>query len=345
MTEHIETIIVGAGPAGSTCGYLLQKAGKGCLIVEKSEFPREKLCGGGLTPKTHIIIDRIFDNLKYDYHRANNMEIYSEGKFYCTFHLAPEIRIIVRKEFDNLLLEQYKNLGGKVLYGRLTKIEESDGKIFLRLSDGKQLSCDRLIGADGATSSVRKYLQPKFGKGIVCLEKLVPGKPDKDIKVIFDGRFDNGYMYVFPNKNGNVIGCGHKKSSVPEFRDLLAEYHISDKEKIKGAYIPMLEKIDYPFRRNILLIGDAGGYADSMTGEGLYYAIKTGENAANSIIHNRDFRKESRSVINEVRIIRLMSITFYCKPIHRLFLWMCTKPRLQKRINSTVIRYLRWEKA
>ena len=339
---HINTIIVGAGPAGSACGYLLQKNNEECLIIERSEFPREKLCGGGLTPKTHIILERIFEGLKYDFHQANNMEIHANKKHYCTFNLKPEIRIVSRKVFDNLLLDEYKKLGGKVICGRVTKIEEDDNLIFVTLANGRSFSCNIIIGADGATSTVRRYIQPRYKKGIVCLEKITKEKTGEDIRVIFDRRFDNGYMYIFPNQYGDVVGCGHKKTSVSEFQDLMREYNIPDNEKIKGAYIPMLEKINYTFRKNILLVGDAGGYADSMTGEGLYYALKTAENAALSIIHNEDFKKLSKGVMKEVRIIRRMSIIFYFRPIHRLFLWMCTKSRLHRIMNGAVRRYLVW---
>ncbi len=342
---HIRIIIVGGGPAGSTCGYILRKNGIDCVIVDKNEFPRDKLCGGGLTPKAHILLDNIFEGLKYDYHCANTMDVYAHNKSYCTFNLNPEIRTVLRSEFDTQLLEEYMKLDGRVITGRVVSIEEKNGKVFLTLDDGQKLSCDILIGADGAVSIVRRYLQPNYKKGIVCVEKTVKGKSRSGIQVIFDKRFDNGYMYVFPNKVGNIVGYGHKGTSVEEFKDLMKEYDVADNEKVKGAYIPMLEKIKYQFRKNILLIGDAGGYADSMTGEGIYYAIKTGENAARSIIENKDFHELSRSVIKEVRIIRLMSITFYFRPIHKLFLWMCTKPALSRRINRAVNKYLKWEKS
>lgn len=344
MTEHIKTIIIGGGPAGSSCGYLLRKAGEDCLIIDKSDFPREKLCGGGLTPKTHIIFERIFDNLKYDYYNVGEMTVYAHQKKYSTFNLNRGIRTVLRSEFDNLLIDEYKKLGGRLLIGRLTLIEEKEGKIFITLNSGTQLSCDILIGADGATSLVRRYLQPGYYKGIICLEKKLPRRLRDNIDVMFDKRFDNGYMYIFPNKVGCVVGYGHKKSDIREFRTLMEEYQIPDDEKkTKGAYIPMLGKIDYLFRENILLIGDAGGYADSMTGEGLYYAFKTGENAAKAIIHKRNFKEESRSVLKEVRIIRYLSMLFYSKPFINMFLWMSTKPSLQRRINSVVNRYLAWE--
>jgi geranylgeranyl reductase family protein len=342
---HIRIIIVGGGPAGSTCGYILRKNGIDCLIVDKSEFPRDKLCGGGLTPKAHILLDRIFGGLKYDYHSVRTMDIYMHNKFYCTFNLNTEIRTILRREFDTQLLGEYTKLGGQKITGRVISIEEKEGKVFLTMDNGQKLSCDILIGADGAVSIVRRYLQPNYKKGIVCVEKTVKGNSRTGIQVIFDKRFDNGYMYVFPNKVGNIVGYGHKATSVEEFKDLMKEYDIADNEKVKGAYIPMLEKINYPFRKNILLIGDAGGYADSMTGEGLYYAVKTGENAARSIMENKDFYELSASVIKEVRTIRLMSILFYFRPVQKLFLWMCTKSALCKRINRAVNRYLKWEKS
>lgn len=333
---HIKTIIIGGGPAGVTCGYQLVKHHEDCLIIDRKEFPREKLCGGGLTPKAHILIDKIFTGIKYDYCSVNKIDMYSNSKYVCSFSLNTELRTVARKDFDHILLEQYKAIGGQVITDTLSKIEEKDNKIFLTLLSGRIFTCDNLIGADGTNSLVRKYLQPNFKKGTLCLEKNVSDMSIRDMRVYFDKKFKDGYFYLFPNLNGYAVGYGDALTTTERFHQSLEEYNLTDESKTKGAYIPMFDKIEYSFHKNILLIGDAGGYADSMTGEGIYFAVKSGQNAASSIIENKDFETSNKGVIDIIRKRKKMAHLFYFPPVMKLFVYMCKKPSLLRRINNKV---------
>lgn len=333
---HIETIIVGAGPAGSTCGYILTKNNRDCLIIDRKEFPREKLCGGGLTPKAHILIDAIFEGIQYDYYSVNTIDMFSQKKYICSYTLDTELRTVSRRDFDNILLNEYQKLGGHKLTDTVVDLEESDDKIHLTLLSGKKLSCNYLIGADGANSVVRKYLQPDFKKGIICLEKTVEDMSIRNMQVYFDKKFRNGYLYVFPNTKGYVVGYGDKGTNLDEFDRSLKEHNLMSGNRTKGAYIPMFDKIDYSFRDDIILIGDAGGYADSMTGEGIYFAVKSGENAALSIIQSKDFRALNKRVIDVIRKRRLMSEIFFFTPVHSLFIFLCKRKRWLAKINRKV---------
>lgn len=333
---HIETIIVGAGPAGATCGYVLMKHNRECLVIDRKEFPREKLCGGGLTPKAHILVDSIFEGVQYDYYSVNTIDMFSQKKYICSYTLNTELRTVARRDFDNVLLTEYEKLGGQKITDTVVEIEEYGGKIYLTLLSGRKLSCDFLIGADGANSVVRKYLQPGFKKGIVCLEKTVEDMSIRNMQVYFDKKFKNGYLYIFPNTKGYVVGYGDKRTNLDEFDRSLKEHGLGSENKTKGAYIPMFDNIDYPFRKDIILIGDAGGYADSMTGEGIYFAVKSGENAALSIIRSQDFRILNKSVIDVIRKRKKMSELFFFPPVHRLFVYLCKKPKWLARINRKV---------
>lgn len=334
--SHIKTIIIGGGPAGVTCGYQLVKHNEDCLIIDRKEFPREKLCGGGLTPKAHILIDKIFTGIKYDYCSVNKIDMYSNNNYICSFSLNTELRTVARKEFDCILLNQYLKIGGKVITDTLSKIEEKDNKIYVTISSGKTFTCDNLVGADGTNSLVRKYLQPNFKKGILCLEKNVADMSIRDMRVYFDKKFKDGYFYLFPNLSGYAVGYGDAQTTPDRFHESLEEYNLMDESKTKGAYIPMFDKLEYPFRKNILLIGDAGGYADSMTGEGIYFAVKSGQNAASSIIKNKDFETSNKGVIDIIRKRKKMAHLFYFPLVMKLFVYMCKKPSLLKRINNKV---------
>lgn len=336
--NHFKIIVVGAGPAGTSCAYVLKKNNEDCLVIDRMEFPREKLCGGGLTPKAHTLIKKIFGNFKYDYLSFKKFEIYDQNKHICDFVLNNEVRTVMRKDFDSALLDEYKKAGGLKITGTVRKIEEQYGKIIIGLSGGEKYTCDYLIGADGANSAVRKYLQSPLKKGIFLLEKAVQGNPPSDIKLHFDKMFVKGFLYRFPNPKGYVVGFGSKVTTPDMFHSLLEKYEYISEEKTKGAYIPSFDNLDYPFRKNIMLVGDAGGYVDSMTGEGIYLAVKTGENAALSIIENYNYKSLNKSVIKYVKRRQMMAKMFFSRFGYNLFIYLFKKQILHSTLTRLVNR-------
>lgn len=311
--RHIKTIIVGGGPSGSICGYLLKKKGEDCVIIDRSKFPREKLCGGGLTPKTYILLDRIFDNLTYDYKEIKGISLFYNGKKKAKIELKKGLRTVTRKDFDNCLINKFLKIGGELINNRVSAIEEKGEKIILTMSNGTKLSCNYLVGADGTLSVVREYLEPSFTKGVLCLEQKNEEFVPDDIHIGLDDTFDKGYYFVFPNNKYTAVGYGEIGTSIEEFERQLDIHNVSSNSKTKGAYIAMLQKPKYKFLDNILLIGDAGGYVDSLTGEGLYYAFKTGENAALAIINGVNFKKQNEKIIAKMKLTRTLSNIFYSK--------------------------------
>lgn len=310
--EHYNVIIIGGGPAGATCGYILNKNKINCLIIDKNDFPREKLCGGGLTPKAYELLDSIYSNFNYDYEKLYIASFFYNGKKMNDIQLKKEIRTVERRIFDNGLISEYLNHNGLFIKDEINKIEEKD-KIVITLSSGKSISCDYLIGADGTLSFVRRYLEPDFLKGILCLEQHNENYKLEKIVIGFDDSFDNGYYFAFPNKNYTAVGYGDKKTNLNEFDKQLVKYNVISNNSTKGAYIPMLVGINYKLKKNIIVIGDAGSYVDSITGEGLYYAIKTGQNAALSIMNNVSFKKQNKKIIKRIKLKRLMAMFVYSK--------------------------------
>lgn len=339
--RHIETIIIGGGPGGATCGYMLAQQNKECLIIERTPFPRDKVCGGGLTPKCYRLIDKIFDNITYDYHSVKKLEVCLGSKRNKSFDLSNEIRVVCRKDFDNVLLEAYKKIGGEVEHGRAKTIEERDNKIYITLADKRQFSCNKLIGADGGNSIVRKYLDPNNKRKMLLLEKTITDNKSFDnIKLYFDTKLDKGYMYMFPNPEGCVIGYGDTKTNKNEFQRRINEAGLPDTDHQKGAYLPIFDNIEYPMKESILLVGDAGGYVDSISGEGIFYAIQTGAFAALSVINGSSYKELCGGIIIRMRKINQLSDYFYNKLVHYPLIYFCTTQFMYKRISQKINDYL-----
>lgn len=169
-----EVLIVGAGPAGSMCGCLLKKAGIDCLIIDHATFPRDKICGGGLSSKCWHLLEHLLPDFHYDFNPVSHVTLDINGKGYCEFDIAEPIRIVARKVFDHSLLQHYQSLGGAFIKGAFQTVEESPSRLIVTLKSGEQIACRYLVGADGSNSSVRHYLTPDDGFRVLAMEQYVP---------------------------------------------------------------------------------------------------------------------------------------------------------------------------
>ena len=171
--KKVDVLIIGAGPAGSMCGYLLKKAGIDCMIVDHATFPRDKVCGGGMSPKCWQLLEELIPDFKYDYNSIRHVRFWVEEDRCCEFETSFEFRLVKRKAFDMQLLEQYKSLGGEVLKGSFLRYDESHDGLTVTLKSGEQIACRYLVGADGSTSSVRHFMTGNDDNGFIILEQYV----------------------------------------------------------------------------------------------------------------------------------------------------------------------------
>ena len=340
--ETTTVLIVGAGPAGSVCGYLLQKAGIPCVIIDRATFPREKICGGGLSSKCWHLLDRLIPGLKYDFNPVSHIRLDIDGKANCEFDIDEPIRIVQRKVFDHQLLEHYIKAGGKFRQGAFDKFSETDGKIIATLKSGEQIACKWLVGADGSNSRVRRCLNPGPEVSILPLEQYVEKKPDNSIDVALSSSFDvGGYFYRFPNDAHDVVGFGDYSTTPEKFRKILRERNIPEGH-FRGAYIYLSN--DYPLNDHVILIGDAGGFANRVTCEGIYDAIVTARNASSAIIENRPFREVNAHVFKKMKKEMRVNRVLFSKPSFLLMRWMCKYPGFLKWLFDTKMRQESWLK-
>ena len=331
--EQTTVAIIGAGPAGSTCGLLLRKRNIDCVLVDRATFPRDKICGGGLTPRSYKLLSQLLPQFRYDYNSVHRLKLCIEGEQVLDFQMDEEIRIVRRRQFDAQLLEEYQKSGGTFINEALTTIEEKDGQVIVTLKSGQQIACKYLVGADGANSRVRKYLNPHTSHGILCMEQYGPKSADNAIVGNLSRFYRQGYYYSFPNENYDVQGFGDYMTTPQMFRMVLRQMGCPDLKAL-GAYIP--QSIDYPLRRNIILIGDAGGFPNRLTFEGLYYAFLTARHAATAISSGTSFAIVNKQVFDKKKReeyaarffyseIGLSILKFLCKTMPSLITWAFNK--------------------
>ena len=306
-----DVVVIGAGPAGSMCAYLLKKAGVECVLIDRATFPREKVCGGSLTHKAYTLLAETMPDLKYDYYPVRKLKLMIGSKTVSDFEPTEELRIVHRKDFDFALLQQYQRIGGEFVQDAFSAYEEqADGRILVTLKSGVQYLCRYLVGADGANSRVRRQAKGTYHGNVLCMEQYVEKTKDC-MEVSLSSEYNGGYYYWFPGPDHDIVGYGDKQLTPAMFRNMMERFGVKE-TKIKGAYVPV-EEVETD-NDHIILIGDAGGFPNKLTYEGIYYALATGRNASIAIIEGKPFRETNRLIFKKKRMERTIARLMYDSP-------------------------------
>ncbi|MBN1154734.1 NAD(P)/FAD-dependent oxidoreductase [candidate division KSB1 bacterium] len=296
-------IIVGGGPAGSSCAWKLQENGIECLILDKQKFPRTKLCAGWITPE-------VIEDLKMDIHDYP----YSLTKFN-RFHIHlphKEMTLNVRQyairryEFDNWLI---RRAGIKVVTHDVREIRK-DGDEYV-IDD--RYRCHYLVGAGGTYCPVYrsfyKYSNPRPQKSLVTtLEEEFPyDYQDVDCHLWFLQHKLPGYSWYVPKTDGYLnVGIGgflyklksNNDTIVKQWRlfidelkrlSLVTDHHFHE----RGYNYYIQHPTDIVQNDRLFLIGDSAGLATKDMGEGIGPAIRSGILAANAIISGKSLSLRS----------------------------------------------------
>lgn len=196
--------------------------------------------------------------------------------------------VIDRTEFDNALIEYYKEIGGLTYEGQKKYTIDYDKNI-IKLSDGVEISYRFLIGADGINSKVRSYISHSWKASILCFEEFIPNTSKEDTIIINFGGMLGGYSWRIPGKDRIGIGLDEfyirgMKRKPEKYRKYFATQGVCNSKSIKGAFVSFGNFIKKPIKNNVLLVGDAAGLVDAMTGEGIFFALESGMQAALAIV-------------------------------------------------------------
>jgi len=301
MEEH-EVAIVGAGPAGSVCAKELAKAGVDVVLFDHSH-PREKPCGGAIParifqdfkiPKS--IIERDIHYIIVGDDKGNYAKIYQKRGGIT----------VLRKKFDHYWLKEAIKNGAKFYDERVNQVIKKDKWILT--TNKRKIKADILIGADGANSVVRRAVHfpiPKehLSQG-VCYQirhsrRHLKDKFEDAIELHFIGKpyLEFGYFWIFPKLDVVNVGLG-SKLGVPALRNtldtFLREHERAKKINLKGkteVYAHLIPSATSSKFFNLpttgekwMLIGDAAGHVNPITGEGIFYAMTDGKLAAKAYL-------------------------------------------------------------
>jgi geranylgeranyl reductase family protein len=276
--KRFDAIVVGAGPAGSTTAYRLAVAGASVLLVDKATFPRDKPCGGGLTlravrqcpidptPVVEELVDLV--ELRFRY-----------GDTVVRRAREPVIWMTQRRRLDAFLLDYAREVGVEVREGTTVQIEPSNTVL---LGSGERVIGEVIVGADGANGLTARTAG--LGEGIVhgvAYEGNVPyptlSRERYEHRAVIElADIPGGYGWVFPKGDHANVGVGAWQSEGPKLREHLArlcEAHglaPEALESLRGHRLPLRRPGTRIAGERVLLVGDAAGLLDPVSGDGMY---------------------------------------------------------------------------
>ena len=328
-----DVAIVGGGPSGASAAMYSAQNGLKTIIIEKEELPRYKTCGGGFVFRGRKEMPFDISSVVEREFNAVDIILGSKKRSFRTERASPIVTMIMRDSFDHLIVRKARENGVELLQGEA--IQEIElGETATLTTDHEQIKSRFVIAADGALSKTAKLAGWKESR-MMCpaLEYEIELYDDDLERLSTTTRFDInavpfGYGWSFPKKHHLSIGVGNfsKSKKKPNLKKYFQAYlntleikHIKNSTS-HGFIIPISPRKDGFVKKNVLLIGDAAGFADPLTAEGISNAIYSGKLAAQAIADS-DMNLEKAKInyddklndklIPELRTVVEMSKIFY----------------------------------
>ena len=302
-----DVIVVGGGPAGSTTARRAAQARLNVVLVDKAKFPRSKPCAGGVRHLVTELLD--FDPKEAIHRKISGLALFSPSGF--RVDCVPEDRskpgyTVMREDFDHLLLQKAVEAGAEIRQETCAvKVAQQKEGVVVTTSENETLSAKFIVGADGINSVVAKELgfyqgwqgrtagvaieiEAEVGRNKV---REICGEPsgyEAELLLLYFGDLPNGYIWCFPKDSVLSLGAWCRQDIVHDIRatynnwfakfkkEHSIEPKILSESSARFPIVPAKEIV----KGRAILVGDAAGFVDAFTGEGIPHAIHSGIIAA-----------------------------------------------------------------
>lgn len=309
-----DVAVVGAGPAGATAALKLGQAGLRVLLLDKAKFfPREKPCGGGITARALTRLPHLRDILAgISVNNISKMYLESpdgSGMEYADPAGDPLLYLVRRIEFDAALFHRASAVAEIALGATVTTMVTEPQAVHLSTADGRDFHARLVIGADSANSVIARLSGLRTGEvhgqfAVDMMEETPYAQLDTKYKdrvtLLLTLQTSYGYGYIFPKETHINLGFG----SGPEYfvehvRGRAREHHLAFVEQMKqrgfaageshpenyrAFPIPISGPLEKTYADRVLLAGDAAGMVNAFSAEGIYFAMVSGDLAADAAI-------------------------------------------------------------
>jgi geranylgeranyl reductase family protein len=306
-------VVVGAGPAGAAAATFLSRAGARVTLLERARFPRDKVCGDGCSPRTMRVLEALGAE-RLPAMQAQPMRAFyarSPGGWTLDAELPQELFggrgcVVPRQVLDEHLVRIATAAGAELREGvHVESVEVASDGARVRFRDGATLDADVVLGCDGSPSVVRRSLgAPDFapGRSAYAVRAYYEGaslsRPEA-FGLFWERELLPGYAWIFPLPDGRAnVGVGMRADLLPrlpfKLPELLERFCRSPfgrqelgsarpLSKARGHHLPFGERVDNIVFDRALLLGDAAGFINPLTGEGIELAMESGQFAAEAV--------------------------------------------------------------
>ncbi len=310
---HTGYLIIGAGLAGCTLGYLLRKAGADVLALEICDAEKkDKLCAGAMSEETFERMAGIFggdvrEALQYVYVHGIRRRL---GEREIRRRNVSGLITMPRKQLDDYALRRYLNVGGKIMDRMSVKavdpVKKEAACRDLRTGRSFPIRFEVIIGADGAASAARRLITGKRPEVIPSLEVRVPKISDEMLMAYQYGKV--GYAWYIPQTEHATVGVGFWNST-PQFckeslQSFLREISLdADPRDVRGAFLPSGRDILLRSGDNAFFTGDAAGLINPMDGSGIHYALISARCLAEALTGGGSYEEAMRPWTDEITVM------------------------------------------
>ena len=330
---HYDVIIVGAGPAGTSCALALKDSNLNILLLDKESFPRDKICGDAITGRSIKTLNKLAPELVDEIRNFGKQQFTSTTRIFIdnnkpfNINWVNESYCIKRYDFDALLLKHaIKNntLTFETNFKVDDIIKQGDKVLVGNKKTNAYYSANIVVAADGSQSYLAKQLidltmdPSNFSAAVRAYYSNVAGMLPNQTEIHIYKKHMPGYFWIFPlSNNAANVGFGMLSTEIAKRNinlkqsltqiisqqpQLINRFHNAKPESdIKGFGLALGSRRVQLYGNNFLLVGDAASLIDPKSGEGISAAIESGMISAQTIIDAHRIANFSKETLKQYK--------------------------------------------